>query len=382
MKTTSWFIALFSICSLIAFAQSDRPVQSSETPGRITFNKLTNAIRYRIEWFSPASNAWTNFGMPQFDAIVSPGTGTVTVNVPMLYRVKAGMGAPEPVMVLIAGGTFETGDAFAEGEPDELPVRTNVLSAFYIEDREVTKEVWDYVKAFDVDDRYQYSNPGSGKGATHPVQGISWFDAVKWCNARSEKYGLTPCYTSGGQVYRTGIDSNVVCDFTANGFRLPTEAEWEAAARGGLSGKRFPSGDTISHAEANYFAYPFTPASTNGIVYDVNPGSGFLPAHSTGGFPFTSPAASFAPNGFGLHDMAGNVWEWCWDLYDAAYYSSSTVTNPTGPATSDSGTRVLRGGAWEDYAPSLRVSQRGFLSPASSYDSYGFRCVRTATGSL
>jgi formylglycine-generating enzyme required for sulfatase activity len=90
------------------------------------------------------------------------------------------------------------------------------------------------------------------KGANHPVHSITWYDMVKWCNARSEKDGLTPCYTLSGSVYRTSYSDDVVCNWAANGYRLPSEAEWEKAARGDLSGKRFPWGDRISQSQANY----------------------------------------------------------------------------------------------------------------------------------
>jgi formylglycine-generating enzyme required for sulfatase activity len=205
---------------------------------------------------------------------------------------------------------------------------------------------------------------------------------VKWSNARSEKEGLTPAYyTEAAQtnVYRTGRTNvaNEWVKWTA-GYRLPTEAEWEKAMRGGASGHRFPWTDveTINHSQANYWVYQLN--GTNYFFYDVNPTPGYHPTYATGGYPYTSPVGSFAANGYGLYDMAGNVWEWCWDWFDGAYYSSSPETDPRGPASSPSGSRVLRGGVWYGYAGSSRCAARDYYNPgyAGNVSYIGFRCVR------
>jgi formylglycine-generating enzyme len=217
---------------------------------------------------------------------------------------------------------------------------------------------------------------GSGKTNNHPVQMVSWYECVKWCNARSQKENLAPCYyidPSFFNVYKTGnfdVNNSWVI-WTNNGYRLPTEAEWEKGARGGRQGRLFPwGGDTIQHTRANY------DADTNTYLYDTSMTLGSHPNYQTGGTPYTSPVGSFPANGYGLHDMAGNVWEWCWDWY--ADYSASYQTDPHGPETGPYGSyRVLRGGGWS-FAPACsRVAFRiNYSGPSLESADLGFRCVR------
>jgi len=289
------------------------------------------------------------------------------------FRVTADDASAPSGMVLIPAGSFTMGNCMGSGEgySDELPLHTVYVSAVYMDRYEVTKALWDEVKGWNGGNGYVYENAGSGKAANHPVQTVNWRDCVKWCNARSQKEGLVPCYYNEAgltTVYKSGTGTPYP-KWDANGYRLPTEAEWEKAARGGASGHRFPwsDADTINWSRANYYAYPSVYYS-----YDVNPTEGYHPTFATGSYPYTSPVGYFGANGYGLYDMAGNVWEWCWDWYGS--YSSGSQTDPRGPASGSY--RVGRGGGWNGDAGSCRAADRDYSAPDSSYDYLGFRAVR------
>ncbi len=283
----------------------------------------------------------------------------------MRFKVTADDGIEAPVapvgFAVIPGGSFQMGDAL-DGNSN-APVVTVNISEFYMGKYEVTKSEWDAVRTWGLSNGYTDLSAGSGKGANHPVHSIDWYAMVKWCNARSEQEGRTPCYTVSGLIYRTGNNDDVVCDWTANGYRLPTEAEWEKAARGGMTGKRFPWGDTISHANANY-------KESTSYSYDTGDGSGYHPDYFFGSTPYTSPVGSFAANDYGLYDMAGNVSEWCWDWYSDSSYIDGRA-DPRGASSGDR--RVHRGGAWGNVAPNCRVGPRSLGIQWSSNYYYGLR---------
>jgi formylglycine-generating enzyme required for sulfatase activity len=276
---------------------------------------------------------------------------------------------------LIPAGAFTMGNSVAADTDitDARRTRAVTLDAFYMGMYEVTKAEWDEVRTWGLSNGYTDLAAGIGKASNHPVHSIDWYNMVKWCNARSEMEGLTPAYyTNNTQttIYKTGdVDvTNAQVKWSANGYRLPTEAEWEKAARGGLSGKRFPWGNTISHSRANYYAY-------SGYSYDSSGSmNNHHPTYATGSTPYTSPVGAFAANGYGLHDMAGNVFEWCWDWHGT--YAAGSQTNPRG---STSGTRrVFRGGSWDSGADDGRVALRDHEPPGNTDDEFGFRVVRSS----
>ncbi len=278
-----------------------------------------------------------------------------------------------PDMVPIAAGEFQMGDTFNEGRSEELPVHTVFISPYHIDKYEVTKGLWDTVRTWATSNGYDLI-AGSGKAADHPVHNVNWYDCVKWCNARSQQEGRTPCYyTNAGltTVYRTGEVAPYV-KWDANGYRLPTEAEWEKAARGGTPGHRFPwsDTDTIQHARANYY-------SASEYSYDTSPTGGFHPNFDEGGYPYTSPVGYFAANGYDLHDMAGNVWEWCNDWHSNTYYQdyldAGSPPDPRGPGPGYG--RVLRGGFWYHDPDACRSAFRFGYWPDYRVSYIGFRCA-------
>ncbi len=231
--------------------------------------------------------------------------------------------------IYVEGGTFQMGST--EGSSDEEPVHTVRVGDFYIGKYEVTQAEWQEAMG---------RNPSRFKGTNRPVERVSWYDAVEYCNKLSQREGLTPVYRINGK--------SVTANWNADGYRLPTEAEWEYAARGGSSsrGYKYAGSDNVGRAG----------------WYDDNSGDK------------THPVGGKSPNELGIYDMSGNVWEWCWDWKGA--YSSGSQTNPKGPG-SGSG-RVLRGGSWVDSARYLRSAYRSSGSPGISHDSIGFRLVRPA----
>ncbi len=260
-----------------------------------------------VTWIAPATAG---------DYIITVSISDGELNTEHLITITV---VEDETMVLIPAGEFQMGDHLNESWDHERPVHTVYLDAFYMDIYEVTNA--QYQKFVDATghSESEYSDDPNFNAPDQPVIYVDWDDAmayVEWV-----------------------------------GKRLPTEAEWEKASRGGLTGKRYPWGDEISYDDANY---------------DGAGGKDVWPDTS-------SPVGSFAPNGYGLYDMAGNVWEWCADWWDGGYYANSPDNNPLG---ADSGeARVLRGGSWYDASSDLRVAVRGRGFPSYSTDIVGFRCV-------
>jgi formylglycine-generating enzyme required for sulfatase activity len=270
-----------------------------------------------------------------------------------------------PDMAYVQGGSYEMGDVFREGGYDEKPVHRVTLSDFYMGKYEVTFEEFD---AFCVaTGRANPSDEGWGRGR-RPVIHVDWYDAVEYCNWLSEQQGLKPVY----RIDKSRKDPNnqdinddkkwtVTADFGAKGYRLPTEAEWEYAARERGRKVRFGNGqDIIRPAEVNFNA-----SAMYKKTYSV-----------TGEYRGkTVEVDSLSANSLGLKHMSGNAGEWCQDWYDSAYYSTSKdARDPNGPASGQF--RVVRGGAWYLNPESCRVANRYYGRPDIRSNAVGFRVVR------
>jgi formylglycine-generating enzyme required for sulfatase activity len=273
-------------------------------------------------------------------------------------------------MVRIPAGSFTMGSPLAE--PDRVGYqeegRQVSLSAFYLGSRELSvgefrrfvgetgyrtgaeqtggafvydgaAGEWEFQAGAD------WRRPGFRQDDDHPVVNVSWFDAIEYCNWLSAKEGLKPAYLVSGE--------EVIWDREADGYRLPTEAEWEYACRAGTT-TPFSTGQRISTAQANYDGnFPYN-----------NSNKGLFRRAATA-------AASFQPNSWGLYDMHGNVWEWCWDFYGL---SGGEAIDPPGPNTGAH--RVNRGGGWDSAAKYLRSAARSSDFPETAGGSLGFRLAR------
>ncbi|MCH5149153.1 MAG: formylglycine-generating enzyme family protein [Spirochaetales bacterium] len=252
-------------------------------------------------------------------------------------------------MILITGGTFNMGSPETENwrEKDEL-LHPVTLDSFYISRYEVTQEEYE---------RVMKKNPSSFKGKLLPVENVTWYDAVHFCNALSAAEGLSPVYEVSGD--------RVVWNRNADGYRLPTEAEWEFAARAGTQ-TPFSSEKAPGDSDANFYAhYPYNIEQNyfNDSVLDTRPGH--YRQH-------TVEVGSFKPNGSGLYDVHGNVSEWCWDFY--GNYSIGAAKNPTGAEKGSA--RIARGGGWNDFGKHLRCAYRSSQIPDEASLSCGIRVAK------
>jgi formylglycine-generating enzyme required for sulfatase activity len=248
-------------------------------------------------------------------------------------------------MVKVKGGDFRM------ARPEELRDNLNVnqpvvVTDFYISKHEVTFAEYDaFCRATD-----HAKPPDMGWGrAQRPVVQVSWHDAVAYCNWLSKKANLEPCYEIDGK--------EVSCNFKAGGFRLPTEAEWSYAARGGhkMTDTKYAGSDNIDKV-----AWYFDKADD-----EDEP-------------KMTHPVGQLEPNELGLYDMSGNVWEWTWDHTGSGYFVHGGKVNPTGAKRGKE--RMVRGGSWFSDAEFCRVDARSAEKPEYSNSNQGFRLVRSVKG--
>jgi formylglycine-generating enzyme len=266
------------------------------------------------------------------------------------FRITAddGVGDIPDGFVFVEGGTFNNGTSDV------------TLSSFYMDKYELTQAEYQAVMG---------TNPASGYGvgSNYPVYYVSWFDAIEYCNRRSMQEGLTPCYSYSsygtnpddwptGWNTSSGNHSNVSCNWTANGYRLPTEMEWMFAAKGGnqSQGYTYSGSNTIGNV-AWYFDNSYNMGSDH-------PDYG------------THDVGELAANELGTFDMSGNVFEWCWDIYGS--YPSGSQNNPTGASSGSN--RVVRGGSWGNIANACTVSYRSDYSATSAKFNLGFRILRVS----
>jgi len=260
----------------------------------------------------------------------------------------------------IPRGTFTMGSPADErySSSDEKPQHQVTLSAFRMQTTEVTQEQYERVMGTNPS-YWTTSNNSYANTASQPVEQVSWWDCVRFCNKLSSDQRLTPCYTNSGGSTTIADGDTVSCSWTADGFRLPTEAEWEYACRAGTSGM-FYWGTAYDEAQMKQYCW------YNLNCYD---GSWTEPHAEKGG---TQRVATRLPNDWGLYDMSGNVLEWCWD-WDGSYTSESE-SNPRGPEAGSR--RVLRGGGWWSDWNFCRSADRVRLDPGYRGDDLGFRLVR------
>jgi formylglycine-generating enzyme required for sulfatase activity len=313
---------------------------------------VTGATYYKI-YEADVPNP-TNWGEPI--AIVEDNSYSVIINAEKKFYHVIAESEEDPNFVYVPAGTFTMGRTIGDGGFNELPTHTVSLPSYYISKHEVTQAEWTEIMG---------SNPAYnwGVGDSYPVYYVSWFAILKFCNLRSIVEGLAPVYSISGSTnpvdwgeiptsYNNTWNS-VICNWDANGYRLPTEAEWEYAARGAT----------------NNPDYLYAGSDTIGDVawYSNNSNNG------------TKQVGIKNPNGIYLSDMSGNVWEWCWDLYSSSYYqdcyNEGTVSHPKGPIYG--GERVLRGGSFNNPSSLCRLAFRNYIEPYYNSNHRGFRLVRS-----
>ncbi len=287
-------------------------------------------------------------GIPGFDGGSRHATRAQAAMALMNCDTQSGPAAPAASdnFALIQGGTFQMGSPASEPERSSDEVQHNVtVSSFYMAKTEVSQKEYQTVMG---------TNPGETKGDNLPVTNITWYDAIEYCNKLSAAQGLTPCYTVSG--------TTVTWNRSANGYRLPTEAEWEYAARANTA-TPFSFGDYVHNSDANcYNAYGYN-----------NDASGNWVNGSDAYLRRTVAVDQYNANAFGLYNMHGNTAEWVWDWYGAY---STQAANPTGPESGNA--KIVRGGGWNDHPKHIRSAYRGAHPADVSLYSIGVRPVRNA----
>ena len=419
-------ISLFCICLNISFTNEAPVVSNVSASQRGNGSKLVD-ISYDLAdlngdnctiWVAVSNNSGSNWRIParsfsgDIGSEISPGISKHVVwdagnDIPgmvdtFMIRVYADDGEMSDSLVIIPAGTLYMGDSFGGGDTDDEPVHTVYLDSFMISTHEITNHKYceflnsefgnNNIKVVngsvfaltDTTNSYVYcvlkdSSASSriifsGTAFTaetykeyHPMIHVSWYGAAAYCNWRSELEDFESMYTPSG---------NWSCSFNGPGFRLPTEAEWEYASRGGLHHQKYSWGNSMANNQFNFsgsgdpFEVDLSPHTTPIGFYD-----GSIQDKASHNWPGsqTSYQTDDSVNGYGLYDAAGNVYEWCNDWYQSDYYSNSPGENPHGPA---SGTyRIFRGGCWDYLTNYSAVYDRSSYFPYLRTDIMGFRIV-------
>ncbi|MDF7822714.1 SUMF1/EgtB/PvdO family nonheme iron enzyme [Pontiellaceae bacterium B12227] len=349
----------YAIMLVVGLTAGTRAVETT-----ISCEKVADEVAVEVSWFSSPSKGYRLYGRSDMiiggwndltSQVVTPGQFTTNLSDAsyFFHAESYELPPPSPGMKLILAGSNS-------GTDPDFGSYSLTVDRFWMDEMEVSKEDWDDVALWASQNGYTIStNKGAAKAAGHPVNTVRWYDCALYCNAKSEMEGLTPCYTkNNSEVFRTydfSASFTVECNLDVRGFRLPTSEEWEYAARGGQSGKRFPLGNTVSHADAVYYgsSYLFP-------TYDLS--AGYHPSYWFNGdvAPYTAPVGDLPVNGYGLYNMVGNVMEF------------------TGPATPVTWTsqQTVRGGSWHSAGDQLRCGDESVTKSAFSSDNQiGFRTV-------
>jgi formylglycine-generating enzyme required for sulfatase activity len=354
----------FLAAPMATYAADEMRIESFDATGRITFTRMATGQSYRVECATSLTGAWTRVtnavtvdGIPTtMDCIPAKAGGLVTGAVPvqasaMFFRTVAETNE----MAFIPAGEYAMGQPNNTNMGSEVYQHTVYVSAFHMERHEVTSNLWREVFDWATTHGYVFANDWTAPGSNYAVGAVTWSDAAIWCNARSEREGFTPCYLNPDATVFKGPDngSKPALRRNVNGYRLPTEAEWEKAARGGAPGHTYPWTDVETLDTNRYSAISSQSRCTVGF---------------------------FAPNGYGLYDMAGSVKEWCWDWAAPYYYATSPRVDPMGPDSPITVGAYYYALIFRDgiYTCAFRKYDRDNSDPGR-----GFRCVRSylSTGS-